>query len=268
MKLSFSKWMLGFLALCLYVNGIPPFLPPAEISFWIAYWVGFFLLAFLLAKYLLGLKRISDFGLKRHSKWLFYLSVGLLIGMFIYALKYAVLYGFGKFQVNGFMPAQHISRILMLGAVAMLFSSLLNDIVIRGYVYAASTKFNFLKLYIPIAGMLYILDDSWSAGFSWINVVFSAILGFTFAYTVFKTGAIWMSFGLHWGGNLIFRMMYGFDGQGVLKLGDQLEGVRYDLISLGITALMFPLVYLVLRNQKSSDRTKVLAARPASVISA
>ncbi|HEY0899896.1 MAG TPA: CPBP family intramembrane glutamic endopeptidase [Sphingobacteriaceae bacterium] len=254
------KWIVGFIVLCLYVNGIPLFLPPAEIAFWVAYWAGFFLLTILLAKFLLGLKGISGFGLQRHSNWLVNLGLGLLIGMSIYAVKYAIFYGSGKFQVTGFMPAQYILEILMMGAIAMLFSSLLNDIVIRGYVFAAGTKFNFLGMFILAAGILYVLDDSWKAGFSWINVVFSAILGFTFAYTVFNTGSIWMSFGLHWGGNMMFRVMYGFDGQGVLKLQNQVEGLSYDLISLGVTALMFPIVYLVLKSRKALEGREIAEA--------
>jgi hypothetical protein len=48
--------------------------------------------------------------------------------------------------------------------------------------------------------------------------------------------------------------MAGFDGQGVLRLEHVIEGARFEYAGLAVTALMFPLVVLVLRwfvDQKS-----------------
>jgi membrane protease YdiL (CAAX protease family) len=107
-----------------------------------------------------------------------------------------------------------------------------------------------MKWYLLIATLLYAFDDSWNEGIDVMNLVFSAILGISLAYSVLKTGAIWMTIGIHWGGNMLFRMMAGFNGQGIWKLQNVAEGVQYEYISLLITALMFPVVYLLLRNRR------------------
>jgi len=253
MKLSLM-WVSGFITLSLYVNGIPPFLSPDKVALWAAYWGGFFILLLLVSRVLLNEKSVSNFGLQRRDGWLVNFLLGFVIAFLIFALKYSLLYGFRKFDIVGFMPGAYISQILITGAIAMLFSSLLNDIVIRGYVYAAAKKFGFVNLFLVISVVLYVLDDSWNAGFDWVNVIFSTLLGLAFAYSVLKTGSIWMSFGLHWGGNFMYRLMYGFDGHGILKLQGQVEGFWYEVISLGVTALMFPVVYLVLTNRRFSSR--------------
>ena len=56
-----------------------------------------------------------------------------------------------------------------------------------------------------------------------------------------------MSIGIHGGGNMCYRFMAGFDGQGVLRLEHVIEGARFEYAGLVVTALMFPLVVLVLR---------------------
>ncbi|WP_161890866.1 hypothetical protein [Pontibacter russatus] len=72
--------------------------------------------------------------------------------------------------------------------------------------------------YVPVATVLYMPDDSRKEGFSIENIVFSVTVGFTPAYTVLKTGTIWLSVGLHRGGDVINRVLYGFSGQGIWKL--------------------------------------------------
>ncbi|MCY1561814.1 hypothetical protein D9M68_991240 [compost metagenome] len=46
---------------------------------------------------------------------------------------------------------------------------------------------------------------------------------------------------------MCFRIMAGFDGQGIVRLEHVIGGTRFDYAGLAVTALMFPLVVLVLR---------------------
>ena len=252
-KIFYPAWIISFLLLNLYVNLSPRFLPPDQVQLWAAYWLGFFVLVFLLARYVLGLEGIRDFGLRFHRRWLRNLGLGLLVGIGIYALKYGLFYGFGKFEVSGVMSASYIFNLLLLALLAMLFSSLLNDIMIRGYTLALCSKTSLMRWYVPAATLLYVLDDLWNEGPSFINILFSALLGLAFAWTVYKTGSIWMSFGLHWGGNLTYRLMYGFDGQGIFKLENAVEHPAYDYLSLALTAGMFGLMYWVLRQRSIAE---------------
>ena len=260
-KAFYAKWSISFLLLNIYVNLIPRFIPPDKVHMWAVYWLGFFILASLLARYLLGLKGICDFGLQLHRRWLVNLGLGFGIGIATYALKYGLFYSLGKFEINGLMSASYILNLLLLGALAMLFSSLLNDIMIRGYTLAFCRNGSTMRWYVPAATALYVLDDFWNGDASLVNILFSALLGLAFAWTVYKTGSIWMSFGLHWGGNLVYRLMYGFDGQGIWKLGNTVESPTFNYLSLAVTAAMFGLAYWALRkwNLKAGDGTEQAA---------
>ncbi len=246
------RWIAGFLVLCLYVNVIPMYLAADRLEQWIAYWGGFFALVYVITRFLLRINGISDLGLTRAAGWSQDLTIGFLAGLLVYAVKYALFFGFGKFVVEGIMPTGHILQTLLLGVFAMLFSSILNDVLIRGYVFSAWNHLGLVRFFLPVSTVMYVLTDSLLAGFTWVNIVFSGILGLVFAYSVLKTGSIWMSFGLHWGGNVMFRMMYGFGGQGLLKTGPQADHIGYDLLGLAVTAMMFPLVYLILRDRRTT----------------
>ncbi|TPE42836.1 CPBP family intramembrane glutamic endopeptidase [Pontibacter mangrovi] len=248
-EMPLALWLLGFLLLSLYVNLVPRFFDAGNIPFWFAYWAGFFVLAFLVSRYLLQLQGLKSLGMERHKSWLQHLGIGFLIGFSVYALKYLAFYRLGKFEVAGLMAPGFILPMLGQALLAMFFSSILNDITIRGYWFSCFKRRQLLAWYVLAATILYALDDSWNAGFDLMNMIFSAILGLAFAYTVLKTGAIWMSLGLHWGGNVMYRVMYGFEGTGIWQLQNVQEGPLYDYVSLTVTALMLPAVYLVLRGR-------------------
>ncbi|OKL40215.1 CPBP family intramembrane glutamic endopeptidase [Pontibacter flavimaris] len=246
-KTPLAVWLVGFVLLSLYVHLLPRLFDAGKIALWLGYWAGFFVLAFLVSRYLLKLQGIASLGLERHRGWLQNLGVGFLIGFSVYALKYWSFYKFGKFEVAGLHDLSFILPMLAQALLAMFFSSILNDITIRGYWFACFKRRQLLTWYVFTATLLYALDDIWNAGFDPSNVVFSALLGASFAYTVLKTGSIWMSLGLHWGGNMMYRVMYGFDGNGVWQLENVQEGPLYEYISLLVTALMLPAVYFALK---------------------
>jgi len=209
------------------------------------------------------MRGIQSFGLKRHKGYLTNLIIGLLLGMCIYVLKYFCFYGLGKFTVEGLMPVEYIIPLLSKALIGMLFSSLINDILIRGYWFRYFNENKMTRGFVLATTIIYVLDDSWNEGFHWINLMFSVLLGVSLAYTVYKTGSIWMSIGIHWGGNLIYRTLYGFEGQGVYKLDHVKEGILYDYVSLGVTALLMPTIFLLLRrrNDNTSLSTKQGKAR-------
>ncbi|AKD05245.1 CPBP family intramembrane glutamic endopeptidase [Pontibacter korlensis] len=246
-KTPLALWILGFLLLSLYVNLVPRFFDAGNVPLWFLYWAGFFVLAFVVSKYVLKLEGIKSLGVRRHRGWLQNLGIGFFVGFLVYALKYLTYYELGKFEVVGLMEPSFILPMLAQALLAMFFSSILNDITIRGYWYSFFQRRRLLAWYVFAATMLYTMDDFWNEGIDFLNLLFSAILGLAFAYTVLRTGSIWMSLGLHWGGNMMYRVMYGFSGQGVWQLENVQESPLYDYVSLTITALMLPAVYLVLK---------------------
>ncbi|WP_266202239.1 CPBP family intramembrane glutamic endopeptidase [Pontibacter kalidii] len=248
-KTPLALWLLGFVLLSLYVNLLPHFFDAGNVPMWFAYWAGFFVLAYLVSRFLLQLQGLSSLGMERHRGWLQNLALGFLIGFGVYALKYFAFWRLGKFEVSGLMEPAYILPMLGQALLAMFFSSILNDITIRGYWFAFFRRRQLLAWYVFAATILYTLDDFWNAGLDPLNLVFSAILGAAFAYTVLKTGAIWMSLGLHWGGNMMYRVLYGFDGNGVWQLENVQEAPLYDYVSLAVTVLLLPAVYFILKTK-------------------
>jgi hypothetical protein len=250
MKRRFSVllWILGFICLDAYANLVPKYLPQTKIWFWILYWAGFFIITFLVSKYILKLNGLRCLGLQFHKRWAMNMISGFLIGALVFFLKYLCYYGLGMFTLSGWMNAAYITQVLGTAFLAMFFASAINDTLVRGYWLAFCNRTAFMKWYVLLVTILYALDDSWNEGLNVSNMVYSVVLGVSLAYSVYKTRSIWMSIGLHWGSNVLFRAMYGFNNQGVLKLDHVEEGIIYYYAGLLITALMFPIVYLLLRN--------------------
>ena len=153
----------------------------------------------------------------------------------------------GKFELVGWREAAFALPMLAQALLGMLLASAINDVLVRGYGLAFCRRFGWMGVYVPLTAVVYALDDGWNGGFDAINLVFSFVLGLSLAYTVLRTGTLWMSIGIHWGGNMFFRFMSGFDGNGVPVLERVVDGVRFDIVSIAITALLLPLLVLTLR---------------------
>ena len=242
-------WLSGFVLLDLYTNLVPRWVGFA-IPVWLAYVAGFFVLFFLVCRFGLGLRDAAAVGLGRpNGRWR-HLIVGFVIGFGIWALKNAVFAAMGKFEVVGWRDLDFALPLLGQALVGMFLASAVNDLMIRGYGLAFCRRFHLMAWYVVITSIVYALDDSWNEGLQLDNLAFSLILGVSLGYTVLRTGAIWMSIGIHWGGNVCFRMMSGFDGNGIVRLEHVVDGARFEYASMVITALMFPVVVLAVRGMK------------------
>lgn len=244
--LAVLAWLSGFVLLDLYANLVPHWVGFA-IPAWLGYVAGFFILAYLVCRYALGLRQFADVGVGRLPGWWRQLATGFAIGFGIWALKNLVFAAIGKFELVGWRDLDFALPLLAQALFGMFLASAINDLLIRGYGLAFCRRFQLMAWYVLLTSVVYALDDSWNEGIEFNNLLFSLVLGVSLAYTVLKTGAIWMSIGIHWGGNVCFRVMSGFDGHGIAQLQHVVEGARFDYVGIAITALMFPVVVLVLR---------------------
>ncbi|NEM97365.1 CPBP family intramembrane metalloprotease [Pontibacter sp. BT327] len=256
-------WIVGFLLLDLYFNLIPRLIT-LDVLPWLAYAFGFYAVAHLFARYVLKLKGVTDFGLQLHKGWFKFLMLGFVIGLLNWCVKYLAFYQMGKFEVTGMMETGYIVPMLAQALVGMLLASAMNDVICRGYWLPYFRRNNLMAFYILFTTIVYALDDSWNEGITITNFIFSAVLGISLAYTVVKTGAIWMAIGIHWGANMMYRAMFGFNGQGMWQVNQLQDGVVYEWVSIGITALIFPVVYLLLRNKKPAQAPADLQLKPST----
>ena len=249
---AIAAWLAGFLLLDLYANLVPRWVG-FEIPAWLGYVAGFFVLAFVVCRFALGLRTADAVGLGRHRGWGRQLALGFLVGFGTWAVKNLMFAAMGKFELVGWRDAAFALPLLGQALLGMFLASAINDLMVRGYGLAFCRRFGWMGGYVLLTSVVYALDDAWNEGIQLDNLVFSLVLGASLAYTVVRTGAIWMSIGIHWGGNVCFRVMSGFDGTGIARLEHVVDGARFDHAGLLVTALMFPLLVLLLRRVETAS---------------
>lgn len=207
--------VIGFLIIDLYFNLIPRLFELDTVS-WLIYACSFFILTRHVAK-LTGLSGMGDLGLIAHFGWKRNLRIGFLCGAGIWAVMYLLLWGFGDFQVIGVKRAPE-AVIFAIEVLTVLFlGSLINDLIVRGYVFA-HLKGKIRNVYLLlISAFIYALDDVWLVGISISNILFSIVLGLLFGYVLLRTGSIWMNTGIHMGINVIYSFVYGIPGREAAK---------------------------------------------------
>ncbi|MDQ8734936.1 CPBP family intramembrane glutamic endopeptidase [Paenibacillus sp. LHD-38] len=203
--------IIGFMIIDLYFN-VVPLLYPLNTFLWLTYACFFFVLAHHVAK-LTGLGGISDLGIRAHYGWKRNLRIGFLFGAGIWAAMYLLLWAFGDFHVDGIKKAPQAIVFILEVFAGMFLGSLINDLIVRGYVFA-HLKGKIRNVYLLfISAFIYALDDVWLVGFSVQNTIFSIVLGLTLGYVLLRSGSIWMNTGIHMGLNVMYCLVYGIPGR-------------------------------------------------------
>ncbi|MGM0881829.1 MAG: CPBP family intramembrane glutamic endopeptidase [Bacillota bacterium] len=203
--------VMGFLIIDLYFNLIPQLIPLGTVS-WLLHACLFFVLAHHVSK-LTGLNGIGDLGVKAHYGWKRNIRIGFFYGAGIWAMMYLLLWAFGDFQVIGIKEAPESLIFLIEAFAGMFLGSLINNLIVRGYVFAHLKGKVVNSLLLLISAFIYALDDVWLVGFSIQNTIFSMILGLSLGYVLLKSGSIWMNTGIHTGLNVMYCIVYGIPGR-------------------------------------------------------
>ncbi|MBS4196520.1 CPBP family intramembrane glutamic endopeptidase [Lederbergia citri] len=211
----------------------------------------FFPLASWIAK-INGLQGLRGIGMIR-EKWSKYFTASFLIGFGCWALMYFTYDMAGKFGITGVKTGLEAWWVIGQIIVGFFLGSLINDLVTRGFLI------NLLKGKLPplaiasISILVYALDDFWNGDLTFLNFVFSVVLGFSLTYAFFKTGSIWASTGIHFGLNMAYGMLFGLSGQygdGIfLMTKGSIQPFLNTTILLSATALLFVIVFLYYRNK-------------------
>lgn len=261
--LQLLKWILGFIFLNVFANGVPFWINnyPETIFaqlfiqqplYWIGFWLSFFLLAFLIARFFLKVQGLRSMGLKSQNKWVKDLVVGFSCGFIIWAIKNLLFFGMGKFDLTGLIDPSAIPGLLALAFLISFFPAAINDLLLRGYFLAWFRRYNLMAYFVLVTSLLYAFDDFWNESLSVTNFIFSLLLGIALAITVVRTGAIWMSIGIHTGSNFLYRMMNGLDGQGIFILENFNENVVYEYINIIVVIFLIPLALLIPKNSREN----------------
>lgn len=85
------------------------------------------------------------------------------------------------------------------------FPSVAEDILTRGYLYAHGKERMNAVVWIFLSALVYVLNHIWRLNEDPAVLIYLFILGLGLALAVWRTGNLWMAFGIHWGANLSFQ---------------------------------------------------------------
>ncbi|PTL83780.1 CPBP family intramembrane glutamic endopeptidase [Vitiosangium sp. GDMCC 1.1324] len=250
--------VMGFAVLDVYLN-VPTFvqLPPVA---WLGLYAAFFPLAHAVGR-LTGAGGLGPLGLALHRGWGRNLLWGFVFCAFFWALKYAVLWALGSFQIEGLRPSGDIVTLALQAALAMFLSSATDDVLVRGYLFRHLSGRLSAGALVALTTLVYVLNHVWYVHLTLESSLYLGLMGVMFALALARTGSLWLSIGLHWGGNVVYRFYDGFDAQGgVLRRVMLPEVSWHEGVKLGVTALALAALFLLFRFTARSEREGPLSA--------
>ncbi|MDR6122988.1 membrane protease YdiL (CAAX protease family) [Bacillus sp. SLBN-46] len=216
----------------------------------------FFPLAFYISKWV-GLDGLKGLGMVFHPGWKKNFFISFLIGFGFWMVMFGIQFYVGDLEFVGVHGPVNVIMPVVEVFVGYLVGSLINDLIVRGYVVnILKDKIHIVWVFI-ISILIYALDDYWYAGFSISNSIFSIILGLSLTLAYYKTGSIWADTGLHYGLNIAYGLFYGLVGNSgsalfiVKETGH--ETAFSNLLNYIIPALMFIFVLWALKYYSSSN---------------
>jgi membrane protease YdiL (CAAX protease family) len=203
--------LFGFIILNLYFNLIPTLLPQNDILRFF-HLLLFFPLAYILARKLTN-EGMALYGVVFYKGWLRNLLLGFFIGFSFWAVLFSLYFQLGKYEFIGFGPLLNAAANFLVILVGFGLGSLINDMIIRGYIINQLKGKIPLSVIFTISLIIYTFDDIWNAGFSVQNTIFSFALGLSLTYSFIKANSIWLNTGIHFGLNVLYGLFFGVSQQ-------------------------------------------------------
>lgn len=248
--------IIGFIFLDLYFNLVPVKLSNSYLQ--LATILLFFPLAQIVGK-IVGINGLAGMGIHFHKGWFQNFIISFFIGFTFWAIWDSYYFLIGDYQFQGLNPS-FLGMPLMEVVVGYFLGSLINDIMIRGYLIALLLRTLNIKWVLVISVLIYALEDFWYAGFSVSNIIFSIILGMSLTYAFYKTGSIWANTGIHFGSNMLYGLMSGQLGKAnsslfiINKVGK--DTIFSQIVDYGIPTLMFLFLLWAIRFYNKSGQVK------------
>jgi membrane protease YdiL (CAAX protease family) len=196
------KFLSGFIIL-FFIYHFPEFFT----ALWVAavFKISFLFIAFLLARWQ-GWNGLGGYGLSLHRLWWKNLLLGIFIGCAFWAIAeiLSLLAGF-----ENFISIKNIQAVLTSLPLALLmtfFPSIAEDLLTRGYLFGHFSKQIRPPVFIFFSAMVYVLNHIWRLHDDVSVLAYLFILGLSLAWALVYTKSLWLTLGLHWGGNILFAL--------------------------------------------------------------
>jgi membrane protease YdiL (CAAX protease family) len=144
-------------------------------------------------------------GLGRTPRRGVQLALGLLTGLAFGLLSLGISTRAGFEAPTREMQLADLTR-LPLMLVMTFFPSLAEDLLTRGYLFFALAGRLRPAPWVVLSAVVYVLNHLHRLGDGPPVLLYLFALGLSFALALVRTRALWLTLGLHWGGNVLYQL--------------------------------------------------------------
>jgi membrane protease YdiL (CAAX protease family) len=167
----------------------------------------FFIAAWLVARWQ-KFHGLSAWGLGTGKGWLKHLAVGMLMGVVLYGVTYAVSLGIGSETITHIPDASETVPPLALFCFGVFFSSFSEDILTRGYLFKHFRDKMPKGIFVFVSSSIYLLNHIYRIADGWGTCAYLFALGILFAIPLVLTKRLWFTGGMHWIGNTTYYLTH------------------------------------------------------------
>ncbi len=206
----------------------------------------FFIVAWLVAKWQ-GLEGLAAWGMVIERKGLKQLGLGLLAGGIVYGIYFLTSLALDIDRIKEVPPLGTFISQFLLFALGTFFSSLSEDVLVRGYLYRfLNRKINPYNL-IALSSLVYVLNHIYRLGEGpgfWLYIL---IIGVFLMLAMVRTGNIWLTLGLHWAGNIVYHTTHS-----VMHTEAGKGNFSGTLLYILFLLLLIPITFFISRKKKTT----------------
>ena len=207
----------------------------------------FFIVAWLVAKWQ-GLEGLAAWGMVIERKGLKQLGLGLLAGGIVYGIYFLTSLALDIDRIKEVPPLGTFISQFLLFALGTFFSSLSEDVLVRGYLYRfLNGKINPYNL-IALSSLVYVLNHIYRLGEGsgfWLYIL---IIGVFLMLAMVRTGNIWLTLGLHWAGNIVYHTTHS-----VMHTEAGKGNFSGTLLYILFLLLLIPITFFISQKKKTAQ---------------
>jgi membrane protease YdiL (CAAX protease family) len=216
-----------------------------------AFQIIFFVIALLLGNWY-SLNGLTAWGLPFSKSIFTLLLYGIILGIVVYAVPYLISITFGIEKMVHVPDRAAILKASVPFAFGVLFSSLSEDVLTRGIIYACFNNKMKPGWLILISATIYLLNHIYRLDDGIESLLYIFLLGIVFIVPVIHTKNLWLTGGMHWAGNTFF-----FVSHSVIQTEENNQFLSPNLLFAICLALFIPIVWFLTKKIDSNLKNKV-----------
>ncbi|MCK0472748.1 CPBP family intramembrane glutamic endopeptidase [Halalkalibacter sp. APA_J-10(15)] len=193
---------------------------------------------------LVGYGGLNQLGLRFHKRWGRNLALGFIVGLSFNLVLFVVIYLFMGNRIQGVISVNEMLVVIVFALVTTSYTAFAEELLMRGFIYRSLQGLFTIKFILLFSIVLFVAYHLPNWGLPLPYWIRYALMGAVFFIVMWKSGSLWMSIGLHWGGNFMFYLLLTSHGlfplSTVLFTQDSLKGW------LGVVAALLLLMTIII----------------------